>query len=285
MRRAISHHILLAAALCLTACFGFGEKAEAPTITSMTARNGASWSQQILMRGTVAPAPIPRPSAQLGPYLAAFLSLPYAESSHSAVTGMLAGMSILFQDRGIGDESYALLEEFGLVLQVNLTDQLNRALDRKMALDAYREGLIDVATRAQDRLDELENRQNESNAEVRELRSRASDVQRALNDALRDKDYATAGNRQSESSEVQGELAVATAKQREIGSIISLFEDALDAAAERLQAIDANREALIAGVSVTDVPGAGDLGVLEDAPRGTRTPDPEDVFGSTQPLQ
>lgn len=280
MRRVLSHHILLAATLCLTACFGFGEKAEAPSMMSMAARNGASWSQQILMRGTVTPAPKPRPSAQLGPYLAAFLSLPYAESSHSAVTGMLAGMSILFQDRGIRDESYALLEEFGLALQVDLTDQLNRALDRQMALDAYVEGLTDVATRAQEHLGELEDRQDESNAEVRELRSRASDVQRALNNALRDKDYATAGSRQSESSEIQGELAVATAKQREIGNIIRLFEDALDSAAERIQAIDANREALIAGVSVTDVPGADDLGVLEDAPRGTRTPDPEDVFGS-----
>lgn len=280
MRRVLSHHILLAATLCLTACFGIGGEESAPSMLSMAARNGASWSQQILMRGTVAPAPRPRPSAQLGPYLAVFLSLPYAETSHSAVTGMLAGMSILFEDRGIRDESYALLEEFGLALQVDLTDQLNRSLDRQMALDAYREGLIDVATRAQEHLSELEDRQDESNAEVRELRSRASEVQRALNNALRDKDYATAGSRQSESSEIQGELAVATAKQREIGNIIRLFEDALDDAAERIQAIDANREALIAGVSVTDVPGAEDLGVLEDAPRGSRTPDPEDVFGS-----
>lgn len=280
MRRVLFHHILLAATLCLTACFGMGEKAEAPSMVSMTARSGASWAQQILMNGKVASSPAPRPSAQLGPYLAAFLSLPYAESSHSAVTGMLAGMSILFEDRGIRDESYALLEEFGLALQVDLTDQLNRALDRRMALDAYVEGLTEVATRAQEHLGELEDREDESNAEVRELRSRASDVQRALNGALRDKDYATAGSRQSESSEIQGELAVATAKQREIGNIIRLFKDALDSAAERVQAIDANRDALIAGVSVTDVPGADDLGVLEDAPRGSRTADPGDVFGS-----
>lgn len=274
---------VLATTLCLTACFG-GD-ATVPSMYSLAARNGASWAHQLLMVGTVKPLPRPRPSAQLGPYLAAFLSLPYVEITHSSVSGVLAGTSILFEERGIRDESYALLEELGLVLQVDLADRLNRALDRHMSLDSYREGMIDVATRAQEHLAELEDREDEANALVREIRSQASLVQRALNNALREKDYATAGSRQSELSEIQGELAVATAKQREIGSIIRLFEDSLDTAAERLAAIDANREALIAGVSVTDIPGADDLGVLEEAERGRRRADPEDVFGPTQNVE
>jgi|GEM_PF-1614930 len=273
-------HTLLASTLCLTACFS-GD-ATVPSMLSMAARNGASWSHQMLITGTVKPSPNPRPSAQLGPYLAAFLSLPYIEITHSSVSGVMAGTSILFEDRGIRDESYALLEELGLILQVDVADRLNRALDRHMSLDSYREGMIDVATRVQEHVAVLEDREDESNALVREIRSQQSIVQRNLSNALRDKDYATAGSRQSELSEIQGELAVATAKQKEITSIIRLFEDSLDTAAERLAAIDANREALIAGVSVTDIPGADDLGVLEEAERGRRRADPKYVFGPTQ---
>lgn len=266
--------------LLLTACSGGTDAA--PSMVSMAARNGARWTHEILTTGVVKPMPPPRPSAMLGPYVAAFLSLPLVEISHSSVSGVLAGTSILFADRGVRDDSYALLEELGLALQVNLKDQLNRALDRGIALDAYRDGLVDVASRAQDHLtNELERRQDDADAKVREVRSQASDVQRNLNAALRAKDYATAGSLQAEASQVQGELAVATAQQREIRDIIGLFEDSLDAAAERVAAIDANRDALIAGVSVTDVAGADDLGVLQDAPRGRRRADPEEVFGPT----
>ncbi len=270
--------------MLLTACLGASE--EVPTMISMAARKGALWTNEIMTAGIVKPVPAPRPSAMLGPYVAAFLSLPLIETSHAAFSGVLSGTAILFEAQGgIRDESYALLEELGLALQVNLTDQLNRALDRHMALDAYREGLIDVATRSQEHLGELETRKDDSETKVREIRKQSSIIQRALSDALREKDYATAGSRQAELSEVQGELAIATSNDKEIGNIIRLFEDSLDIAAERLAAIDANREALIAGVSVTDIPGADDLGVLLDAPRRTRRPNPEEVFGPTQPTR
>ncbi len=278
--------VLLAATLLLTSCFGGGE-GSAPAFIALGARKGIGWSNELLWVGTVKPAPPLRPSALLGPYLAAFLSLPLANGNHAAVSGVLAGMAILHEDKGgIRDESYALLEELGLILQVDLTDRLNRSLERQMALDTYREGLVDVATRAQEHLTTtLASRDDDAEAKVRELRKQQSLVQRNLNEALRAKDYATAGSRQSELGRVQGELAVATAEQKEIRNVINLFEGSLDDAAERLQAIDANRDALIAGVSVTDTPGAQDLGVLEDAPRGTRRADPEDVFGPLQPQE
>lgn len=284
MRRTLFRHILLANALCLTACFGGGND-EAPAMISMAARNGFRWSYELMTTGTVEPLPPLRPSAMLGPYVAAFLSLPTTNITHAAVSGVLTGTSFLYEDAGILDESYALLVEMGLTLQVELNDHLNRALDRRMALDAYREGLIDVSTRSQEHLELLETRLDEADAEVREIRRRSTQVQRNLNSALRDKDYATASSHQSELSKVQGELAVASSQQKELRNIINLFEDSLDLAAERLVAIDANREALIAGVTVIDIPGADDLGVLEKTGFRRRRADPKQVFGPAQPVE
>ncbi len=276
-----SSRILLLATLVLTACFGESGNAP-PSLISAAARKGALWSHEILMTGRVTAREAPRPSALLGPYVAAFLSLPLVQSSHAAISGVLAGTSILF-DEGIRDESYALLEELGLVLQIDVQDMLNRSIDRQMALDTHRNELVDVAERSQEHLVLLEERQDQADTEVREVRRQASELQRALNTALRGKDYATASSLQAQVSDVQGQLAVSTAEQREIRSIINLFEESLELAAERVVALDANREALIAGVSVIDLPSSEDLGVLEEAERGQRRADPEDVFGPVEP--
>ncbi len=275
---------MLAAVVTLTSCFGGGEE-QAPSFIAMSARNGASWSNELMATGLMKPMQETRPSALLGPYLAAFLSLPLVNANHAAVSGVLAGTTMLYgDDEGVRDESYALLEELGLILQVDLVDHLNRSLERQMALETFRESLIDIATRAQEHLTTtLETRDDQASEEVRELRNRSTLIQRNLNSALREKDYATAGSHQASLSVVQGELAVASSEQKEIRNIINLFEDSLDDAAIRLQAIDANRDALIAGVAVTDVTGAEDLGVLLDAPRRSRRPNPEEVFGPTDP--
>lgn len=247
----------------------------------MAARNGIRFGYDLTMIGRVIPMPGPRPSAMLGPYVAAFLSLPLIETSHAAVSGVLAGTTLLQEDQGVRDESYALLEELGLLLTIDVEDILNRSADRQQTLDDYRASLVDVATRSQEHLGQLEQRQDDADAVVREVRKQASEIQRALNNALREKDYATASSRQAELSAVQGEVAVATAEQREVQSVVNLFEDSLAVAAERVTAIDANREALLAGVHVVDIPGADDLGVLQEGERG-RGPDAEDVFGPTE---
>lgn len=274
---------VLLLALTLTACFGLGKKEV--SVPVLAANRGMQWAYELMLTGRVAPPQLPRPSAMLGPYVAAFLSLPVVDTSHAAVSGVLSGVAFFIDEGGNRDESYALLEELGLALQVDLPNLLNRGVDRRGTLDIYRTGLIDVATRSQEHLGLLESRLDEADEEVRAIRKQTAEVQRALNDALRAKDYATAGSRQSELSVVQGELAIVTSKQKELRSILNLFEDSLDVAAERLAAIDANREALVAGVTVTDIPGADDLGVLRDSERSQRNTKPEDVFGGTQPTQ
>lgn len=253
-------------------------------MTTYAPRAAARWSLELLLHGRVMPQPAARPSALLGAYVAAYLALPNIELSHAAVSGVLASRTFLEENSGIRDESYALLQEFGVVLSVDVQDLLNRSVDRSGTLAAYRESLIETARRSQEHLVLLEARQDEADTAVREVRRRASDIQRLLNEALREKDYATAGARQSALSDVQGEQAVATATQREVREVVRLFETSLDFAAEKLQAIDANREALIAGVSVVDIPGADELGVLRSGGRRS-TADPEDVFGPVEPTQ
>lgn len=267
--------------LTLSACVG--GTSDAQSIFTVAAPTGARWAHELLETGTVQPSERPRPSAMLGPYIAAFLSLPLLELSHASVSGVLSSVALLFHDHGsIRDESYALLEELGLILQVDIPDRLNRALDRQLSLNAYRDGLLDAATRSQAHVTTLEDREKEVGMLVRELRTKASTIQRTISDALDAKDYATAGNRQAELGLVQGELAVATAKQREIGNIIDLFDESLTTAAERLQAIEANREALIAGITVTDTPGSEAIGVLEQQAKSRRRMDTTDLFGPTQ---
>lgn len=277
--------MVLLMTLLLASCLGHGN--DTPSFLTKSTHDGAIWGQELMFTGKVHPKPAPRPSALLGPYLAAYLSLPFVRASHAAVSGVLASIDVLHDDNaGTRDESYALLEELGLLLQVQLTDHLNRAVDRTVALDAYTKNLIDTAKRAQEHLTTtLAQRDDDATAKVRELRSQSTLIQRTLTTALRQKDYATASTHQSKLSDVQAELAIATADQKEIRTIMNLLQDSLDEAVTRVQAIDANRDALIAGIAVTGVPGADDVGVLKNAPRGRRTPASEDVFGPVQPTE
>lgn len=217
----------------------------------------------------------------LGPYVAAFLSLPILDLTHAAVQGVTASMVFLSEDNGVRDESYALLEELGIIISVDLQDVLNRSLHRQETLDAYHETLRDVAVRSQEHNAELETRLDDATEEQREVRTRASTAQRGLNTALRAKDYATASTMQAEVSKAQTELATVDGRVKELRSVINLFEDSLELAAERSVAIDENRDALIAGVSVLDIPGAEELGVIRAGNR-RRGLDVETVFGPTE---
>jgi len=104
--------------------------------------------------------------------------------------------------------------------------------------------------------DELENTQDEQN-------DRARTIDRDLSKALRDKDYANAARKQEELKPAQEALQKTELEQEEVESLLDIFVDLLELTDERLNAIEKNREVLIAGHTVVDVPGIDDLGVLQ----------------------
>lgn len=258
---------LLAATLVtvtLTACGGGTSDApETPKPLVHGAIEALSWSMHLLLRGGPLGA---RPSSLLGVYVSSFVAqtrgVPYA----SAFNGIEAQMQMLFGSEDPRD-TYALLQELGLALQVDIADILNRSTDRPKTLDAYLLGLEGLTAEAKKAVDKLERDEDELATDRGEKRKRMAEIQSSLNRALREEDYATAGRHQEELTQARAVVAEVEAKQKEASSTKNIFEDMLDVAEERFSAIQENREVLIAGLKVVKVPGIDNLGVLLEKSR------------------
>jgi chromosome segregation ATPase len=194
----------------------------------------------------------------------------HSSTYQSALAGIEAQMQLLFNDEGQADEVYALLEELGVILQVDIPDMLNRSTDRPKAFDAYIAGLTDVGQRAQSQLEQLTQELDEIQNERRDKRRIASDIEKDLNKALREQDYSAASGLQQQIIEAEAEVTRIESEEDQQKSIIKLYEDLLQVADERLQAMNANREALLEGVSVVEVPGVEGLDLIEQEQGGRR---------------
>ena len=202
-----------------------------------------------------------RPSSLLGVYVTHYLV--HATGVRGALTAIDAHAAMYFDDRLDRDESFTLLEELGTMLQVDITDMLNRSTDRVDAFDEYLDSLTDVLQESHLHADGLEQELDKILDERREQRKETSDLQRDLNSALREQDYATAGSKQEELIEAESDLAEIMAREDEVDSIIDLFEDLIDIGEERALAMQENRQPIIAGMMVVEVPGIEDLGIIQ----------------------
>jgi chromosome segregation ATPase len=176
-------------------------------------------------------------------------------------------MQLMFENDRERNESFALLEELGTMLQVDIQDMLNRSQTRSRTLDAYMEGLIALLRRANAHRERMEQTIDELSSERREMRKSTSAIQRELSQALRAQDYATASRKQQELISAEGELAILETRVDEERSVLRIFEKYLEIGEDRLFAISENREALLAGIKVVEVPGIDDLGLLEQENR------------------
>ncbi|MBP9850555.1 MAG: hypothetical protein KBC47_02580, partial [Candidatus Peribacteraceae bacterium] len=64
-------------------------------------------------------------------------------------------------------------------------------------------------------------------------------------------------------SDFQAAFAETDLKRKQVQSLVDTLDDLLQLYGKKILAIEQNREALIAGVKVIDVPGADELQVLE----------------------
>ncbi|MBI1812257.1 hypothetical protein HY285_01795 [Candidatus Peregrinibacteria bacterium] len=212
----------------------------------------------------------PRPSAALGMYTSLYL----AQHGFLPVTSALAGVQAeskltTTQTPETMDDSYAMLQEFGTILQVDIADILNRSQDRPTTLNEYLTGLSNITTRAQRRHDDLAASVEQLTGNVRQAGDDVSTMQRSITDALAKHDYETAGEQQKTLIDAQTKLAKVQADQHLTQQIVNTFQQLIAVANKRKAAIEENREVLIAGLKVVDVPGIEDLGILNGA-KGTK---------------
>lgn len=212
-----------------------------------------------------------RPAAQLGVFVSEYLTTaPRAMAAESALGGVEAQQLMLTAQQTIRDPDYDLLQAFGDALQVDVADLLNRSTDRQQALEAYTDALNNVAARSNDRYKELEEQLKELDTLARAQDKERSVADRTLKKAIKDKAFDTAGEMQKSLTELQAIFAETDLKRRQTQSLVDTLDDLLTLYGSKILAIDQNREALIAGIKVIDVPGADELQVLEKK-RASRT--------------
>jgi hypothetical protein len=273
----ISVSAALLSTLLLVQC---GKSAQPVDISIIGARNGIFLTETLVTAGlAVSQAGVTTPSALLGPYVALFLG-GNPDISKTATQGATDAQSLLTEDQQHPDESFALLQELGTVLQVDINDMLNRSPDRQVALDAYVSTLQNVLNRSKTEVTALKQQQNDLIAQQRDKQHTVANLQHELNIALQKQDYTTASDKQELIVPAQADLAAVTSQVNQLNSTLVIFNNLNNIAAQRLTAMQQNREVLIAGLHVVNVPGISDLGLLQKQAMGGST-NSVSIFGGT----
>ncbi len=269
---------VLAISFALSACSG--DQTATPVETS-GARTAAAimhlLAKQVVIGG--------RPSAVMGIFSGIFTSQGVFLPVKSAILGFETQQKILEGfARADTDENYALLLEVGNVLQVDIIDTMNRRTDRRETLDTYIQSLRNTGILLERKIGELETLLDELRGKVREQKKLTRDIEKVVKKAVKDQDYAVASEKEQELQTAKADLAEMETRASQTEDMLGRFSELYGVAAVRLQAMDNNREILIAGLKVIEVPGIKDLGILEKGKNyKTRGRGGDNIF--LQPLQ
>ena len=124
--------------------------------------------------------------------------------------------------------------------------------------------LSNVFARSKTQLTALQQQQKVLSADRDTKRNTASQIQSDLNKALQKQDYATASSKQQALSDAKTAQSKAEEQVSEVQSLITIFTNLNNIADQRLKAIAANRQILIAGLQVINVPGINELNILNN---------------------
>lgn len=211
-----------------------------------------------------------RPPVAMGLYASSFLALRSLPSLGAALRG-IAAQHAIFPPSSIDDDRvFALLTELGGALEVDVPEYLNRNPDRASALEAYVTTLTGLVQAADTQRQALEDDITRRKEERKALQTRVRDMERTINTASKDGNYAIVGGMQEELATASADLARADAELDQQNDTLRIYEELLDIGAERLAAINQNREILIAGLAVVEVPGIDDLRLIINGRRSTR---------------
>ncbi len=243
--------------------------------TNVTTDIGLDAIPQLLMLAlpTVETA---KPSAMLGSFLALYVSETDIIDTKSAVMGVASLRMLLGTQEETGtEETYALIAELGQLLQVDIPDILNRSNNRPETLNAYMVSLTNVGTIAKKKQIALDELQDQKRDRLAAQRNVVTGIEREISTALKNEDYATAGSKQPALQEERQTLSTIENGIERTRETEDTLETLLTIAEARAQAIEQNREILIAGLKVLELPGIDDLGILEQV----KTRDLSSPFG------
>lgn len=204
-----------------------------------------------------------RRSALLGLYIADYLSSASGIDVNGAITALSTQNILMLSQENVQDPDYELLQAFQDALEVDIPDLLNRSDNREQALDTYSDALTNVATRANERYKELSSVQKELASVLRTQNKERSTAERDVKQALKNKDFTKAQDLQKILLEKESDFAETTLKKTQVDDIVSVLNQLLTIYGQKILAIQKNREALIAGITVVDVPGIDDLKLIE----------------------
>ena len=199
----------------------------------------------------------PRSAAMLGIFVSEYLSgTPLAFAAEGSLKGVDVQSKIISAQTSVTDPDFDLLQAFADALEVDVVDLLNRSVDRQASLDAYSDALTNVATKATDRFKELKQAAKDQNKEM-------TAFQRNLKKALDSKDFQNAGELQKKAFEAQEAYSQTSLKQKEVQQLLDTMDKLLELYGQKILAIQQNREILISGNRVVDVPGIDDLKIIQ----------------------
>lgn len=212
---------------------------------------------------------VSRRAALLGIFVTEYISfVQTAMAAQGALTGIAVDQYLMVSNQTITDPDFALLQAFADALEVDVSDLLNRSPDREQALTAYTTALTNVAARSNDRYQALTIAETELKNLLRTQGKERTDAERVLKNAVRNKEFSQAGELQKTVLETQKVYAETDLKRKQTEDILSTLSTLLTLYKEKSLAINQNREILIAGNRIVDVPGVEELNIIERQKRG-----------------
>lgn len=205
-----------------------------------------------------------RPSHTLGIYTSMYLAHGAFLPVQAAMLGITAQQHMwLGQTQPETSETFALLREFGSILQVDIVDSLNRSGDREETLELYTRSLVNIMELANRKMKELNTLQEELRSQRKEQKNIVDDLERAIQKAIKEENYEFASSKQEELVTLKADLTTIETKEEQTDDILKPYEKLMQIAEKRQNAIEKNRRILIAGLRVVDVPGIENLDILE----------------------
>ncbi len=213
-----------------------------------------------------------RHAALLGLFVAEYLAnTPANIAAQGGVNGIAVQQMIIGKQQTVADPDFDLIQAFGDALQVDVPDLLNRSVDRQQTLDTYADALTNVATRANNRFKELNVLLSDLTQTSRQQNKDKSAAERDLKKAMDSKDFTDAGEKQKLVLEKAQAFADTDLQLKQTQNVVTTFNKFLTLYGQKILAIQQNREVLISGNKVVNVPGIDQLKLIEKLP-APRTP-------------
>src|SRR5581483_2482567 len=187
---------------CAGSLTGCGSKTQTTAMQTL-ADEATRWTQ--LLSWNLNGVSSVRGSALLGVYLSQHLLREVVFGS--ALAGVTAQAQLFSQTNQEQDQSFALLETLGSILQVDVPDMLNRSTDRSAAFDTYLSSLQNLTQQGQAQLTALQQKITDLTTQRRTLNTQASKTQRDLNTAIRTGNYAGTSELQKNLIDQKGQIA------------------------------------------------------------------------------